>query len=169
MTEETKSSTLSSHGPCLLRIFGVGSGGLMARLARYAVVIPSLLLQCYRVMASRTRIGTRILHRQIGVALWGGGAIVSVEAEIRGDEEMVSEGVDDQDDGQRNQEVAYLLREALPKPFDPVHFLHCSGTPARCQSGLFLRRDESPVTNSRKRKQGLLPLTNTICSNIISL
>jgi hypothetical protein len=45
-----------------------------------------------------------------------------MEAEIGGHKEIAGQGITDQDDYQRNEEVPYLLREAVPKSPQKFHF-----------------------------------------------
>lgn len=59
---------------------------------------------------------------------------MSGEAEVRGHKKIVRQGIAGQHDRQRNQKMAYLLWKALPKPFDPIHLLHCIGAQTGCQS-----------------------------------
>jgi hypothetical protein len=114
MAEEAELSALGNRRLCLFRVFDVGGGGLVAGLARDPDVIAFLFAGCDRIVTSGTGISASIDYPKIGILLRRGGAVMSVEAKIRGHKKIMDQGINGNNDRQRNQEMAYLLGEALP-------------------------------------------------------
>jgi hypothetical protein len=114
MTEKAELSALSNHRFYLFRVFNMGGSRLMTNLARDPNMIAFFFARCDCIMTCRTGIGARIFYRKTGILLRRGSAVMSVEPKIRGHKEIMGEAISNEDDRQRNQEVAYLLGKALP-------------------------------------------------------